>query len=83
MYVQTHATDSEHSLGELRRSVLGQALVELGVLLVVDFVRFARPDGFVVIHEFPVPNGFFGLFGFAFLFGGIFDLERNTQLFIS
>ena len=37
--------------------VLGESLVELGVLFLFDFVRASEPDRLDVVETFPIPNG--------------------------
>lgn len=50
------ALGHEVRLGQWRRRVLGETLIELRVLLLGNLGGLARPDGLVVVHQLPVPN---------------------------
>lgn len=58
------------------RGVLGQALVELGVLIIIHhIVWFVRPNWLTIVHNLPVPNGRLDLLGLElFLFGFLLNL---------
>ena len=49
------------SLGQRSIGVLGDALVELVVLLRSDFAWLASPDGLSLVDQLPVPSGLLNL----------------------
>ena len=49
------ALKCEYASGLFR--VLGESLVELGVLFLFHFVRASEPDRLDVVEAFPIPNG--------------------------
>uniref|UniRef100_A0A2M3ZY44 Secreted protein n=1 Tax=Anopheles triannulatus TaxID=58253 RepID=A0A2M3ZY44_9DIPT len=64
--------------------VLGEALVELVVLLRRDLADLARPDRFAVVHDLPVPDRLLDLLRlrFAVLIGRLLFLHLHVLLLV-